>query len=194
MATPPPDVFTVLKALGISQRHLARALDVPQGRISAWANGKRPVPPFRLHDLWALASVAREDRAAGKTVRHILANWHPTRLVWRTAHGQEVYSEHWVLPAEEGGADEDWGLDVFRRVLLQPGGPEVITLYDAVKNLHPYHAGVVQDTLAGKLPSAADVEMLRQTIEAQVAAIHRLQELIAQQPLEGAGSHVDETG
>jgi Helix-turn-helix len=191
MATPQPDVFTVLKALGISQRQLAHKLDLRQGLISAWANGKRPIPPFRLHDLWALASVARQGLAAGKTLRHIVDNWHPTRLVWRTSQGHEAFSEGWIIPLDEGSAQEDWGLDAFHRVLFQPGGPQVVTLYDATKNLPPYYGRVVQDALAGKLPSADDVEMLRQTMEAQVAAVHRLQEILAKHPQED--QRVDET-
>ena len=41
-----PEFRSTLKALGMSQRELARRLGVAVSTVSAWATGKTPVPTY----------------------------------------------------------------------------------------------------------------------------------------------------
>jgi hypothetical protein len=168
-----PEVFAVLKRYGIRQKDLAGTFDVSEAIISMWARGIKPVPEYRLHDLWALAYLARNAIIAGGSGRDVLLRWSPTGLVWQTSEGHEAFTQVW----------EKWDRPTFQRLLMQPGGDASITLHDATADLPTYVDRVVAAELAGTPPSADDLEILRHMCEMARAQIFQLQEMWAKQPL-----------
>lgn len=179
----PPEVLTVLKTLGVQQKDVAHAFGVTNTTVSRWVHGVRPIPPFRLHDLWAMASVVREALARGQTTRQALDTYHPTRVEWRTS----AFTASWTLPAGTQTADHVWGIETFRHVLMQPGGVEAIALHDATANLDPERQRVVDAVKTAREPSARDLETLRHGYELALHAVYAMQERLAQQPLPEGG-------
>lgn len=190
-----PAILRLLKQYGIRQQDLVEKFNVSRAVVSRWAHGTKPIPDYRLRDLWALAYLARaHESRTGGAGRDVLPMWTPTRLEWQTNAGREAFTRTWDLPASDAQAMETWGRATFQQVLLQPGGAETIHLHDATVNLQPYVDRVVAAARAGTPPDAFDLETLRHMTEMATVAIAQLQETWAKQPLPHAKEqpHVDE--
>jgi transcriptional regulator with XRE-family HTH domain len=75
-----PKVLTQLKALGLTQEQIAKALGVPKGTVSNWRTGTRNISVGCLLDLRELLLLAQERTEAGMDVHQAIADWRPTGL------------------------------------------------------------------------------------------------------------------
>jgi hypothetical protein len=170
-----PEVFTVLKACGIRQKDLAQKLDTPEAVVSMWARGIKPVPLYRLHDFWALASLARAALAAGQSVQEALSSWYPTRQVQRNSAGQTSLATIYHLPVDRFRLLD---LHASNALFQQPGGSTRLALTLISQILQDYLPRVIYNPNY----TAADLEQLRQAFEGGLEAIYLLQEGLARQP------------
>jgi transcriptional regulator with XRE-family HTH domain len=165
-----PEVLALLTQYGIRQADLVQRLRVPKSLVSMWFRGKKPIPTYRLPDLWELAALARAAIEAGGKGRDALARPPPTTLVNRRQSGGKTFftstwhlsspPDQWPLPETVEDSDRFW--------LAQ--GAEV---------LRPF----ARPDFATLALGAATLKDLRQGAEMAVQAIHALQKKLAQMPL-----------
>jgi transcriptional regulator with XRE-family HTH domain len=75
-----PKVLTQLKALGLTQEQIAKALGVPKGTVSNWRTSTRRISLGCLLDLRELLLLAQERTDAGMDVHQAIADWRPTGM------------------------------------------------------------------------------------------------------------------
>jgi transcriptional regulator with XRE-family HTH domain len=76
-----PEILTILKAHGLSQKDIATAMSVRESTVSQWASRVRTMAPGIEEDLRELASLIEEHVRQGGVVWEVLSRWRPTTLI-----------------------------------------------------------------------------------------------------------------
>jgi transcriptional regulator with XRE-family HTH domain len=94
-------VIAKLKTLGLTQRDIARALNVRDATVSQWVSGKRTMPPETRKDLWELVCLLEEQVSHSVEPRDLLRQWQPTVQITEGGRADQiVHSGGYPVPPD----------------------------------------------------------------------------------------------